>query len=756
MSRFCTTLSKAILVLFLLTCVCEYTIAQPHRYTYDPNLGLEEEDIREQFNLYSGHYWNYYARGSMFLAWDHYQAAAEDFRIALNKRPRDQRDARTYGMHFTDHFPNRELGVVYCFLGEREANVDEKQKLFIKAIAYLETSLSQAKSSRAIFFLNRARAGFWTTTNADTTPPEVWIDNDTIDRWKDIPTLYIKGYEATLEIRASDNESLVGTVWLDSRRLYVESAVETFQRDALVTLDRSDEEKTVVVKAVDLAGNESRPAIVRLIVDTVPPSAVARVHPDKARLSLLGASIPVDIVAEDDRGLKSVRVGEDPYDNRDCRGKVTWEGRFFAEPGERSLTVEITDKAGNITLLKVNLEPGQSLGIRRGERLPGYNASLDHGQSPRKGTSDVIQRGTGNLLGHLVQFCNVEINSFTPRFENGSLLRPAANEYGFNELVFSGFEYKTTHVPALRPSYLLQAQVEHANGLWAPGSIHSVILLPLENEYSPGEPSKQFASWEKTNEDSVPDDLWDNKYIYSIIIAPLQNEYSERDPEELYPHQQRANKTVLRALRNCREGSHCRFNCKAFEGWDADEMDKVNSNLAADLQAELEPETRSRLMAKKLIRDHNTDLAIYGLVSAGRGEFNVKIKILDRDYGEEPLFHEWIEVFSRTEEDNEEEELEYCIDGLIVKLKENIPRLRGRIIDRPKGKTIYVNFGKRRNIFPKMSLLLCDALINNNLGVRCSASVDRPYRRDYWRAELGEGNRRYIEEKWKGMLVVSK
>jgi hypothetical protein len=334
----------------------------------DTHYETSTEDIAKYFPLKRGRWWNYYDRGLLYLEHEHYQEALLDFGRAIHKNNVDGRDARTYGMHFTDYFPNRELGIVYCLLGEHEANVTEKEKLFSEAQEKLDVSIDEEETSRAKFYLNRAMAGYWKATGTDSTPPLVWIANNGIDLWESSLALYINKYFTTLKIHASDDESLVGTVWIESfvaaervdrKELFIESAERTLEKDTVVTVDPNDTEKTIVVKAVDLAGNESRPAVVRLIVDTVPPSAVAKVHADKARLSLLGARIPVDIFAADDRGLKSVRVGEDPYDNRDCRGQVRWEGRFFAEPTDHSFTVEITDRAGNSTTLEVNLESEQ-------------------------------------------------------------------------------------------------------------------------------------------------------------------------------------------------------------------------------------------------------------------------------------------------------------------------------------------------------------------------------------------------------------
>jgi hypothetical protein len=316
---------------------------------YDPNQGTATENIDKNFPLHRGRWWDYYKRGCFNLERGRYEKAFSDFEQAIGKNNVDKRDTRTYGIHFIDYFPNRELGVVCCLQLEHETNVAKKEELFSKAKDHLKDSLNQEETSRAKFYLRRAAELY------DRKPPLVWIENDKIDRWETLPTLYINRYEATLEIRASDDESFVDTVWCGGTRLFIESAEETFEQDTVVTVDPNDKEKTVVVKAVDLAGNASQPAVVRLIVDTVPPSAVAKVHADKVRLSLLGAHIPVDIFAEDDRGLKTVRVCGDPYDNRDCRGQVRWEGRFFAEPNDRSLTFEITDRAGNSTTLKAQV-----------------------------------------------------------------------------------------------------------------------------------------------------------------------------------------------------------------------------------------------------------------------------------------------------------------------------------------------------------------------------------------------------------------
>ena len=59
------------------------------------------------------------------------------------------------------------------------------REMFKKAMKELETSICQTSSSKAMFYLKRATAGFWSVTQKDIKPPVVWIDNDAIDRWED-------------------------------------------------------------------------------------------------------------------------------------------------------------------------------------------------------------------------------------------------------------------------------------------------------------------------------------------------------------------------------------------------------------------------------------------------------------------------------------------------------------------------------------------------------------------------------------------
>jgi len=317
---------------------------------YDPIHGTEAEDIAEHFNLHRGRWWNYYDRGCVYLDHGHYQQALDDFQTALNKKNADTRRAHTYGVDFVEYYPHRESGVGYYFIGENETNETRKAELFKKAIQELKISIEQTPSSRADFYLKRATAGFWRSSKADTTPPIVWIANEAIDRWEDVPTLYIDGPDTELKIRANDDLSGVGTVWLDGIELVDESVRELFEAEEIVRVDPNKTERTVIVRAVDLAGNMSSEKSVKLIVDTNPPKIVIELS-DVTTLS--GGPILVEFRAMDNRGLKYIQIDDDPNNRFNCRGALTYSRTFTHMRGSRELAITVVDRAGNTVTQKI-------------------------------------------------------------------------------------------------------------------------------------------------------------------------------------------------------------------------------------------------------------------------------------------------------------------------------------------------------------------------------------------------------------------
>ena len=110
----------------------------------------------ESEKVFRHRWWNYYERAVSRMNNGLDQEAEADLLIALSKRSMDGRRARTYGMHFTDYFPHRELGVLYLQQGKLDAAEQE-----------LLTSIKQYPSAKASFYLNRARQTAITRELAD-------------------------------------------------------------------------------------------------------------------------------------------------------------------------------------------------------------------------------------------------------------------------------------------------------------------------------------------------------------------------------------------------------------------------------------------------------------------------------------------------------------------------------------------------------------------------------------------------------------
>lgn len=147
---------------------------QPSGPDYVKN-GKEFGKVRGAFRH---RWWNYYQRGMSFAEGQFYAEAVTDFREAITQRAKDQRMARTYGMHFVDYFPHRELGIVCYEMGDLEA-----------AKRQLELSLGYFPSAKAYFYLDQVRKALIERTGISVLPPqltlaltadEVWTKDDPV------------------------------------------------------------------------------------------------------------------------------------------------------------------------------------------------------------------------------------------------------------------------------------------------------------------------------------------------------------------------------------------------------------------------------------------------------------------------------------------------------------------------------------------------------------------------------------------------
>ncbi len=150
-------------------------------------------------------WWNYYERGISYADGEFHDEALADLKEAIRQRKKDQRMARTYGMHFVDYLPHRELGVVYYEAGSLEGARRE-----------LELSLSQFPSAKARFYLDRVRKALIEREAKEVTPPRITLSFETDEVWTREDPVVISG--------VAEDEQYVAAITIKGVPLFLEGS----------------------------------------------------------------------------------------------------------------------------------------------------------------------------------------------------------------------------------------------------------------------------------------------------------------------------------------------------------------------------------------------------------------------------------------------------------------------------------------------------------------------------------------------------
>lgn len=274
---------------------------------------------------FRGRWYNFYERALSFLEGGYYDEAIADLEQARALRPHDQRRARTYGLHFIDYFPNRELGVALLGKGDIDG-----------ALAALETSLGHVDSGRAEYYFNEARRRRLEARGVrDSTPPriELHVADGTLTR---SARFAVRG-----EVRDS---SMVAAVSVNGRTVLIPTAVDAFTLDAEVELGDGDNELTV--RAYDLFGNSVERRVVVILDRDAPRLSITEVGTHAGERFLR-------VELEDPYGVASLQVNGKRLAPDPQHG---FRSLTVPAPGER-LRLKAEDLAGNVT--EIDLQPEQ-------------------------------------------------------------------------------------------------------------------------------------------------------------------------------------------------------------------------------------------------------------------------------------------------------------------------------------------------------------------------------------------------------------
>jgi len=275
----------------------------------------ERDGVRygETTGLFRQQWWSYYERGASYARGDYRADATRDFQAALALRDDDCRQARTYGMHYVDYFPNRELGVVRLADGDYRA-----------AERLLERSLQFVPSERAHYFLDQARRRRLQEEGGDRLAPTLEIESPA--------TMGHPTRDLHLRVAGTaTDDTFVAAVTVGDRAVpFAPSRPRVvFHMD----VDLHEGENRIPVRAEDLVGRVVEREI-RVVADYHGPEiTIVEVVPEGDGLRVVG-------FVSDRAGVASLTVGNHA---------IEWQGETFQAHISRGEPPEVvaTDQAGN-------------------------------------------------------------------------------------------------------------------------------------------------------------------------------------------------------------------------------------------------------------------------------------------------------------------------------------------------------------------------------------------------------------------------
>jgi hypothetical protein len=279
---------------------------------------------------FRGKWWHYYQRGMEYSDAKKLNEALSDLEKAIDMREKDQRMARTYGMHFIDYFPHRELGIVYLKMGEVE-----------RAIRELELSVRSSESAKAVFYLNAARKARLTGAGKAVVSPI------TVSFTRPKGSLATRGRSVSVRATVA-SDAFVSRITLNGVNYPVEEARSKVEVNQEVSLD--DDPKEIRIEAEDLAGNKVISALPVTIKREGPVLAISSINFERREQKNYARVIGE---VSDELGIRSIVIaGREVQAN----GAHSYQIDLLAERrGADTLLVRAQDTIGNETVAEIEL-----------------------------------------------------------------------------------------------------------------------------------------------------------------------------------------------------------------------------------------------------------------------------------------------------------------------------------------------------------------------------------------------------------------
>ncbi len=275
-------------------------------------------------------WWNFYERALSFAEGGFYEESVNDLKLAIQQRYEDQRSARTYGMHFVDYFPHRELGVVYYHMGKYEDAEKE-----------LETSLSTADTGKAKHYLNMVRKVLLEASNADIAPPTINLST-------------VSGGEITNHLKLQlegevEDDSYAHKIAINEDAVFIELSAKKLPFSKEIKLKKGINE--IKIKTIDLLGKVAEKKV-KVIADFEGPAFKINNFFDGQAVG--DTKVVLNGALADATGITSLKINDQVIAYNKERDVEFAVAVALAE-GENKILLAATDVAGNTTSGKLNL-----------------------------------------------------------------------------------------------------------------------------------------------------------------------------------------------------------------------------------------------------------------------------------------------------------------------------------------------------------------------------------------------------------------
>ncbi len=269
-------------------------------------------------------WWNYYERGMSYAEGEYWDEAGSDFLKAIRQREDDQRRARTYGMHFIDYFPHRELGIALLGRGD-----------FAGAVRELENSLSTEESAKAKFYLNRARKSLLFAQIHDKIPPKIIVENPT-------DNLITNEFFVTVSGVAKD-ENFVSSILINGAPEFIELSQREIHFKKKFPLVQG--KNSITIEAHDLLGNRSKKALMVIGDFSAPQLSVVNFINGQ---TVQDKQVTIELSCFDDSGIKYMSLQDKKISPGGKKSGIAYWVISLRE-GKNIISMMAADTGGNQT-----------------------------------------------------------------------------------------------------------------------------------------------------------------------------------------------------------------------------------------------------------------------------------------------------------------------------------------------------------------------------------------------------------------------